>query len=79
MGLLMKPSRRPKPWQTSGRRSLTVPSRTMRKVVMMIVGKIVTKARSKRHNPRGEARSNGLTGVTPTGPTTRKPEIVATR
>ena len=56
-----------------------MPRRTTRKVVMMIVGKIVAKARSNNHNPRGEARSNGLTGVTPTGPTTRNPEIVATR
>ena len=51
----------------------------MRKGVMMIVGKIVPKVRSNSHNPRGEARSNGLTGVTPTGQTTRNPEIVATR
>ena len=56
-----------------------MPRRTTRKVVMMIVGKIVAKVRSDGHNPRGEARSNGLTGVTPAGPTTRNPEIVATR
>ena len=56
-----------------------MPRRTTRKVVIMIVGKIVAKARSNGHNPRGEARSNGLTGVTPTVPTTRNPEIVATR
>ena len=55
-----------------------MPRRTTRKVVMMIVGKIVAKARSKRHNPRGEARSNGLTGVTPTHETTINPEIMAT-
>ena len=53
--------------------------RTTRKVVMMIVGKIVAKARSNGHNPRGEARSNGLTAVTPTGPTTGNSEIMATR
>ena len=53
--------------------------RTTRKVVMMIVGKIVAKARSNGHNPRGEARSNGLTGVTLTGPTTRNSEIMATQ
>ena len=56
-----------------------MPRRTTRKVVMKIVGKIVAKTRSNSHNPRGEAVSNGLTGVTPTGPTTRNPEIVATR
>ena len=56
-----------------------VTRRMTRKVVMMIVGKIVAKARSNNHNPRGEARSNGLTGMTPIGPTTRNPEIVATR
>ena len=53
--------------------------RTTRKVVMMIVGKIVPKVRSNSHNPRGEARSNGLTGVTPTNPTARNTEIVVTR
>ena len=46
---------------------------------MMIVGKIVAKARSNSQNLRGEAGSNGLTGVTPTGQTTRNQEIVATR
>ena len=56
-----------------------MPRRTTRKVVLMIVGKLVAKVRSNGHNPRGEARSNGLTGVKPIGPTTRNPEIVATR
>ena len=55
-----------------------MPRRTTRKVVMMIVGKIVAKARSNGHNPRGEARSNGLTGAKHIGPTTRNPEMVAT-
>ena len=45
----------------------------------MIVGETVAKARSKGDNPRGEARSCGLTGVTPTGPTARSLEIVGTR
>ena len=55
-----------------------MPGRMTRKVVMMIVGKIVAKARSNSHNPRGEARSNGLTGAKHIGPTTRNPEMVAT-
>ena len=56
-----------------------MPRRMPRKVAMMIVGKIVAKVRSDGHNPRGEARSNGLTGVTPTDPTARNTEIVVTR
>ena len=75
----MKPSRRPKPRKISNSRSLTVTRRMRRKVVMMIVGKIVAKARSNGHNPGGEVRSNGLTGVTPTGPTASNPEIMETR
>ena len=56
-----------------------MPRRTTRKVVLMIVGKLVAKVRSNGHNPRGEARSNGVTGVTPTAPTTRNQEIMETR
>ena len=55
-----------------------MPRRTTRKVVMMIVGKIMANARCNGHNQRGEAISNGFTGVTPTGPTARNPEIMAT-
>ena len=55
-----------------------MPRRMPRKVAMMIVGKIVEKARSNDHNPRGEAGSNGLTCVTPTHETTINPEIMAT-
>ena len=56
-----------------------MPMRMTTKVVIMIVGKIVAKVRSDGHNPRGEARSNGLTGVTAIGQIARNLEIVATR
>ena len=45
---------------------------------MIMVGEIVVNARSNGHNPRGEARSNGLTVMIPIGPTARSPEIMAT-
>ena len=59
--------------------SVIVLRRTTRKVVMMMVGEIVAKARRNSHNPRGKARSNDLTSMTPIGLTVGGPEIVATR
>ena len=55
-----------------------MPRRTTKEVVIITVGEVVVNARSNGHNPRGEARSNGLTGAKHIGPTTRNPEMVAT-
>ena len=56
-----------------------MPEGTTKEVVMIMVGEIVENARSNGHNPRGNARSNGLRRMIPIGPTARSPENMETR